>query len=108
MASHVTLEVVMVQLQSMDAHLDTLNDELCQVNTCLSRIAWRQAHFCGFIESPSPSPEASKDEDDDGDSDDDDDDRDEDASSSSDMRWLLELLTPCHSLQKGGVVLGWE
>ena len=31
--SRVTLEDIMAQLQGMDAHLDTLNDELCQVNT---------------------------------------------------------------------------
>ena len=35
----VTLEVVMAQLQHMDAGLDTLSDELCQVNTCVGRIA---------------------------------------------------------------------
>ena len=74
----------MAQLQRMDARLDTLNDELCQVNTRVSRIARQQAHLGGFVESPSPSLEASKDKDDDGDSDDDDDDEDEDASSPSD------------------------
>jgi len=30
----------MVQLQRMDARLDTLNDELCQVNTHIGCIAW--------------------------------------------------------------------
>ena len=80
----------MAQLQHMDAHLDTLNDELCQVNTCVGHITRRQARLGGFVESPSPSREASEDEDDDGDSDndddddDDDDDKDEDASSSGD------------------------
>ena len=69
----------------MDARLDTLNDELCQVNTYVGRIARRQAHLGGFVESSSPSPEATKDEDDDGNfDDDDDDDKDEDASSPSD------------------------
>ena len=71
----------------MDARLDTLSDELCQVNTCVSRIARRQACLGGFVESPSPPPEASKDDEaseDDDDSDDDDDDVDGDASSSSD------------------------
>ena len=106
MASRVTLEVVMVQLQSMDAHLDTLNDELCQVNTRLSRIAWRQAHLCGFIESPSPSPEASKDQDDDGDSDDDDDDRDEDASSSSDDEMTAWVTYPLSFITKRGSSFG--
>ena len=69
----------------MDAHLDTLSDELCQVNTRVGHITRRQAHLGCFVESPSPSPEASEDEDDDSDSnDDDDDDEDEDASSSGD------------------------
>ena len=35
----VTHEAIMAQLQRMDAHLDTLNDELCQVNTGVGRIA---------------------------------------------------------------------
>ena len=64
----------------MDAHLHTLSDELCQVNTRVGRIARRQARLGGFIESSSPSLEVSEDEDDDGDSDDDDDNGDEDAS----------------------------
>ena len=37
--SCVTLEDIMAQLVCMDAHLDSLNDELCQVNTRVSRIA---------------------------------------------------------------------
>ena len=65
----------------MDARLDTLSDELCQVNTYVNRIARRQARLGGFVESFSPFPEAFEDEDDDGDSDDDDDGEDEDASS---------------------------
>ena len=52
-ASGVTLKAVMVQLQRMDAHLDTLNDELCLVNTYASRIAGREARLGGFVESPS-------------------------------------------------------
>ena len=35
----VTLKDIMVQLQRIDAHLDTFTDELCQVNTRVSRIA---------------------------------------------------------------------
>ena len=72
----------MAQLQRMDACLNTLNDELCQVNTRVSCIAQRLAHLGGFVKSPSPSPKASEDEDDD--DDDDDEDEDEDASSPSD------------------------
>ena len=74
----------MAQLQRMDAHLETLSDELCQVNTCVGHIARWQAHLGGFVESPSPSLEASEDKDNDGESNDDDDDEDKDASSPSD------------------------
>ena len=73
----------MAQFQRMDARLDTLSDELCQVNTYIGCIARWQACLGGFVASPSPSPKASEDEDDDGDSDDDDD-EDEDASFFSD------------------------
>ena len=73
-----------MQLQCMDACLDTLSDKLCQVNTRVGRIAREQARLGGFVESPSPSPEASADKDDDGDFDDDDDDENEDASSPND------------------------
>ena len=78
----VTFEAIMAQLQHMDARLDTLSDELCQVNNCVSCIAQRQAHFGGFTTSPFPSPEALVDED--GDDGADDDDEDEEASSASD------------------------
>ena len=40
-AGGVTLEAIMAQLVRMDAHLDTLSDKLCQVNTCVGRIARR-------------------------------------------------------------------
>ena len=65
----------MVQLQGMDARLDTLSDELCQVNTSVNRIAGRQARLGSFVVSPFPSLEASEDNDD-FDNDDDDEDRD--------------------------------
>ena len=39
LAGVVTLEAVMVQLQCMDARLNTLCNELCQVNTHVGRIA---------------------------------------------------------------------
>ena len=81
-ASGVTLDAIMAQLQHIDAHLDTLSDELCQVNTRVSHIARWQACLGGFVESPSPSLEASKDNDDD--SDNDDDAEDGDSSSPSD------------------------
>ena len=74
----VTLDAIMAQFQCIDARLDTLNDELCQVNTRVSHIAKWQARLGGYVKSPSPPLEASEDGDD---SDDDDDGDDEDASS---------------------------
>ena len=80
----------MAQLKHMDARLDTLSDELCQVNTSVGRIARRQAVMGGFTTSPSPSPSPlalEEEDDDDGsvdDDDDDDEDEDEDASSFGD------------------------
>ena len=59
----------MAQLVRMDAHPDTLSDELCQVYTRFSRIARQQAVIGGFVASPPPTLEASKDDDDDGDAD---------------------------------------
>ena len=38
----------MAQLVRMDARLDTLSDELCQVNTCVGRIARRQTEMGGY------------------------------------------------------------
>ena len=78
----VTLDTIMAQLQHMDAHLDTLSTKLYQVNTRVGRIARRQAHLGGFVESPSLPSKASETSEDDDDSDDDDDDEDGDASSS--------------------------
>ena len=66
----------------MDARLDTLNDELCQVNTRVDHIARQQARLGGFMASPSPSLEIFEDDHDD--SYDVDDDEDRDASSPSD------------------------
>ena len=73
----------MAWLVRTDARLDTLSDELCQVNTRVGRIARRQAIMGGFNASSSPSPPASEDESDDG-SGSDDADVDDGASSSSD------------------------
>ena len=80
----------MAQLKRMDVRLDTLSDELCQVNTSVGCIARRQAVMGGFTTSPSPSPSPlalEEEDDDDGSVDDDDDedeDEDEDASSFGD------------------------
>ena len=79
----------------MDARLDTLSDELCQVNTGVGHIAWQQACLGGFMASPSPSLEAYEDKDNDGDSNGDDDDGDEYTSSSSNdemIAWVTYFL----------------
>ena len=73
----------MAQLVHTDAHLDTLSDELCQVNTRVSRIAQRQAAMGGFTATTSPFPPASKDKSDNGSSSDDAD-EDDDTSLPSD------------------------
>ena len=83
-AGGVTLKAIMAQLIRMDAHLDALSDELCQVNTRVGRIARRQAVIGGFAVSLSPSPQALEDESDDDGSGGDDADEDDGASSSSD------------------------
>ena len=56
----------MAQLVHMDARLDTLSDELCQVNTRVGHIARRQVVMDGFTVASSPSPPVSEDESDDG------------------------------------------
>ena len=77
----------MVELEHIDARLDTLTTELYY--TRISRFTRRRARMGGFYMFPSPSPslEASEDEDaDDGANDDDD--EDEDASSSGDEEMI--------------------
>ena len=82
----------MVQLQCMDARLDTLSIELYQINIRVSRIARRQAAMGGFALEPTLSPphlvtsdsNAEDDDDDDGD-DDDASDYDGDVSSTEEM-----------------------
>ena len=58
-AGGVTLDAIIARFQRMDAHLNTFTTEMYQVNTRVSRIARRQAHLGGFVESPSPTPEMS-------------------------------------------------
>ena len=87
----VTLGDIMVQLQHMDARLDTFSTELYQVNVRVGHIARRQASMGGFAPKatpslPSPVASDSEDEDDDdGDDDDASDDADGDASSTDEM-----------------------
>ena len=73
----------MEHLVRMDAHLDTLSDELCQVNSRVGHIARQQTVMGGFTVASSPSLEASEDKSDDGTSSDDAD-EDNDAGSPSD------------------------
>ena len=81
----------MVQLQRMDARLDTLSTELYQMNVRVSYIARRWASMGGFAPEATPSPPSpvastSKDEDDDdGDDDDASDGADGEASSADEM-----------------------
>ena len=83
----------------MDARLDTLSNELCQVNTRVNRIAKRQAHLGGFVASSSPSPKAFEDNDDNSD---DDDDEDEDASSPNDDEMSTGYTYPLSLVTKKG------
>ena len=82
-AGGVTLEAIIALIVHMDAHLDTLSDELCQVNTRVSRIARRQAVMGDFIVASSSFPPAFEDESDDR-SDSDDVNEDDSASSPND------------------------
>ena len=80
----------MVQLQCMDACLDTFSMELYQVNVRVNRIAQRQASMGGFAFEATPSPPSpmafdSEDDDDDDDGDDNDASDDADASSIDEM-----------------------
>ena len=45
----VTLNAIMAQLQCMNAHLDTLSEELCRVNTRVGHITRWQARLGGFV-----------------------------------------------------------
>ena len=89
-SNNVSLKDIMVQLQRMDARLDTLSIELYQVNVRVGRIAQQQATIGGFTPETSPPPPSvasnSKDEDDDdGDDDDSYDDDGGDVSSTAEM-----------------------
>ena len=81
----------MVQLQRIDAHLDTIFTELYQVNVCVGRITKWQVIMGGFAPEAtlSPPPSVASDsvveDDDDGDDDDASDDDDGDASSTDEM-----------------------
>ena len=74
----------MAKLVRMDARLDILSNELCQVNTRVSRIARRQAVMGSFTIASSSSPPTSEDENDDGSGSDDADEGDSASSPSDD------------------------
>ena len=80
----------MVQLQCMDAPLDTLSTELYKVNVRVGRIARRQATMGSFALEPFPSPphpvasDSNAEDDDNDDGDDDNDDGDDDDASDDD------------------------
>ena len=105
----VTLNVIMAQLQCMDACLDTLSTELYQVNTRVSYIARRQARLGGFVESPSLPPKAFETSEDDDDSNDDDDDNEYgDDSSPSDNEMSTWHSYPLSLMTKRGSSFGYE
>ena len=61
----------MAQFQRMDARLDTLSDELCQVNTRVGCIPRRQAEMGGYTMpsthvAPADESDADSDDEDDG------------------------------------------
>ena len=74
----------MMQLQRMDACLDTLSTKLYQVNVRVGRIARRQAIMGGFApEASPPPPPVASDSEDENDDDGDDDDASDDGDASS-------------------------
>ena len=74
----------MMQLQRMDACLDTLSTKLYQVNVRVGRIARRQAIMGGFApEASPPPPPVASDSDDENDDDGDNDDASDDGDTSS-------------------------
>ena len=86
----------------MDARLDILSNELCQVNTRVGRIAWQQAVMGGFIASPPLTLEASEDEDNDDDA------KDDGASSSSADDMSTWYTYPLSLMTKKGSSFGYE
>ena len=74
----------MVQLQCMDALLDTLSIELYQVNVRVGHIARQQATMGGFALEASPPPPPLMASDFDSEDEDDDDSDDDDASNDDD------------------------
>ena len=103
-----TMNAIMVQLQCMDARLDTLTTQMYQVNTRVGRIARRHARLGGFVESPFLPLDAFEASEDDDDSDNDDDDGDGDASSSSTSEMSTRYSYPLSLVTKKGSSFGYE
>ena len=109
--SGVTLEDIMTQLQRMDACLDTLSDELCQVNTRIGHIAQCQAEMGGYTmpsTSVAPADESDADDADDDDATAFDDEDDDDASSPNDDEMSTWHSYPLSLMTKRGSSFGYE
>ena len=89
----------------MDARLDIFNDELCQVNTHVGRIARRQAEMGGYTMPSTPVAPVDESDADDADSDDED---DGDASSPSDDEMSTWHSYPLLLMTKRGSSFGYE
>ena len=99
----------------MDARLDTLSDELCQVSTRVGRIARRQAEMGGYTMPSTPMAYADENDDSDGvdDANDDDatafdDEDDGDASSPSNDKMSTWHTYPLSLVTKRGSNFGYE
>ena len=79
----------MAQFQRMDACPDTLSDELYQVNTCVDRIARRQAEMGGYTMPSTPAAPTNESDADDDDATASDDEDDGNASSPSDDKMSI-------------------
>ena len=104
-----------MQLQRMDACLDTLNDELCQVNNRVGCIAWCQAKIGGYTMPSTPLAFTVKSDDSNGADDVDDDNAiasndedDGDASSPSDDKMSTWHSYPLSLMTKRGRSFGYE
>ena len=92
----------------MNACLDTLSDELCQVNTRVGCIAWRQVEIGGYTMPFTPvSPTDESDADDD-DATASDDENDGDASSPNDDEMSTWHFYPLSLMTKRGSSIGYE
>ena len=96
----------------MDACLDTLSDELCQVNTRVGHIAQRQAEMGGYTMRSTPMAPTNESDTDDVNDDDDatasEDDADGDASSSGTDEMFTWYSYPLSLVTKRGSSFGYK